>query len=137
MSKHCCICRTTELEVLHGHHVIPQACGGRDGRVVDICAKHHNMIHVMAVKIATQIRKGVQVDFSWPAGQGDAEVAKYLVGEIVRATLSAKSKVYKITLEFDQVGRDQLELLKQEFGVSSLQKAIYSSMDYAFHNRIK
>lgn len=137
MSKRCCVCGKGEQEVIHEHHVIPQACGGRDGPTVDICAEHHNMIHVMAVKMATAMRHGKMPEFIWPTNHGDGNVAKYLVGEIVKATLQSKDKKYKVVLEFDQLERDMLELLKQEHGASSLVKAIYSSLNDSFRLRIR
>lgn len=95
------------------------------------------MIHVTAVKIATAIRNGKHVDFVWPTNHGKTEVARYLVGEIVKATLQSKDKQYKVVLELDQLERDMLELLKQEHGVSSLKKAIYSSLNDSFRLRIR
>ena len=133
----CVICGKGDTEVLHEHHVIPQACGGRDGPVVKLCAEHHNMIHMSAVKLCAGIRNGKSVEFQWPKEHGNSEVARYLVGEIVKATLNAKSKLYKATVEFDQTQRDMLDLLKHELGVTSITKVIYSCLDIVFKSRFK
>ena len=118
----CVICGKGDTEVLHEHHVIPQACGGRDGPVVKLCAG---------------IRNGKSVEFQWPKEHGNSEVARYLVGEVVKATLNAKSKLYKATVEFDQTQRDMLDLLKHELGVTSITKVIYSCLDIVFKSRFK
>ena len=135
--SNCVICGKGETEVLHEHHVTPQACGGTDGPTVILCAEHHNMIHMAAVKLATAIRNGKEPEFVWPANHGKSEVARYLVGEIVKATLNSKDKKYKVTLEFDQLQRDMLDLLKHELGVTSITKAIYSCLDQVFRARFK
>lgn len=139
MTMLCSICGKGECdsEVIHIHHVVPQACGGKDGATVPLCSGHHNMIHVLAVKMATAIRNGKSVEFFWPEGHGKANVAKYLVGEIVKYTLQSKTKQYKVVIELDQLERDMLELLKQDHGVSSLKKAIYSSLNDSFRLRIR
>lgn len=131
----CVVCQKTEDSCLHEHHVIPQANGGTNGPTVMLCAEHHNMIHKVAVKILTLIRNGKEPEFTWPANHGDTNIAKYLVGEIVTSTLSTKTKKYKVILEFDQVQRDMLDLLKQELGVSSINKVLYSCLELVFKSR--
>lgn len=133
----CIVCGKGETEVLHEHHVIPQACGGVNGKVVTLCSEHHNMIHMAAVKLAAGIRHGKEPEFVWPANHGKPEVARFLVSEIVKATINAKNKSYKVTLEFDQVQRDMLDLLKYDLGVTSITKAIYSCLDQVFRARFK
>lgn len=135
--RKCLICSKGETEVIHSHHVIPQSCGGKDGPQVDLCAEHHNMIHQFALKLVTSYRKGIVPEFIWPKNHGDFNVARYLVGEIVKATLTSKDKKYKFFLEFDQVQREMLELLKQEFGVTSITKAVYQCLDEVFKARFK
>lgn len=137
MTQVCCVCGKGKVEVLHVHHVIPQAYGGRDGKVVDICAEHHNMVHSTAVKMIAAIRKGKGVDFVWPANHGKFEVAKYLVGEIVKAALNSKTKVYVYQLKVGQHERDMLQLLKEAHGVSSLEKTIYASLNDSFNQRFQ
>ena len=128
----CVICKKSKDVVIHVHHVIPQAYGGRDGPTVELCADHHNMIHAAAVKIASAIRRGKAVDFVWPKEHGDCDVARHLVGAIVKASLKTNTKQYKYTIVLTQHERDMLELLKQAYGVSSLEKAIYNSLEDAF-----
>lgn len=130
-----CIICGSEVS-LHEHHVIPQACGGRDGPTVMLCADHHNLIHYLAVRLVSALRQGKEVEFEWPEDQGDREVARYLVGEIVKATLNSKEKVYKLTLEFDPLQREMLGLLKETLGVSSLQKVVYVCLDYVFRTHL-
>lgn len=92
----CVVCGKDEVNCLHEHHVTPQACGGTNGPTVMLCAEHHNMIHMAAIKICTAIRNGKEPEFIWPANHGDSNVARYLVGEIVKATLNAKDKKNRI-----------------------------------------
>lgn len=120
---------------MHKHHVIPQASGGVDGQIVMLCAEHHNMVHMSALKLSTAIKSGKSKEFMWPFGHGNAETARMLVGEIVKASLTSTNKRYKIVLEFDQAQRDMLDLLKFELGVTSITKAIYSCIDTVFKSR--
>lgn len=36
------------------HHIIPKAYGGADGPTVSLCASHHSLLHLIAVKILSQ-----------------------------------------------------------------------------------
>lgn len=39
-------CRVCDSPLgVHGHHVVPQAKGGREGPVVDLCASCHDLLH--------------------------------------------------------------------------------------------
>lgn len=135
MAKKCLICGKGSTEVLHEHHVIPQAYGGRDMGTVTLCAEHHNMIHSAAIKCLMTIRSGSTVDFVWPNNHGAAEVAEALVYKIVEAALKSKVRTYKITLTLDQTQRDILGLLKQDLSISSLEKTVLACLDAAYRDR--
>lgn len=139
MRNHCILCFKEDGEVcLHVHHVIPQSRGGKDGPTVILCSDHHNLIHSLALKASTSIKNGKGFDFDQiHIPNVNNSLAKQLIMEVVKATVEDKNQMYKVTLEFTVLQREMLEILKQDFGASSLKKTIYSCLDEVFKARFK
>jgi hypothetical protein len=54
---HCTICEKY-FTLLHWHHTVPQAVGGKDSLQIPLCSQCHNVLHAHANSILASIRTG-------------------------------------------------------------------------------
>lgn len=120
------------LSSLHRHHVGMQSRGSTE--LVTLCANHHRLIHQLAELAVSQIQQGLNPEFQWPEGLSQPELGQKLVSELVQAMLNSP-KHYKIILNLTKDGRQRLERLKLDLGMSSLEKTVKHCLDLVYYSR--
>lgn len=125
----CAICLRT-FPNIHAHHVHPQAYGGREGKLVELCPSHHTDIHNTASAI---IANHIAGRGSPPPWGNPVEWARALhfIRPIVQYGIAARangSHIYRITLELTAEEHAAIKELKIRLGVSSQEKAVRKSL---------
>lgn len=104
--------------------------------LVTLCANHHRLVHQLAESALLQLNQGLHPEFRWPADLPKPELGQTLVAELVQA-MSDQPKNYKIVLNLTKDGRQKLERLKLDLGMSSLEKTVKHCLDLVYYSRFK
>jgi hypothetical protein len=108
------------------HHIIPRAAGGADGPTVDICDKHHTILH----KIALRLSSG-KPHFDLVTGE-DAERRKKLywlatrVFNAFQATANDPNKQAAVFISVDHKQRAMVAALMKIYPNLKSREDVYS-----------
>jgi len=123
--SNCLICNVHE-EVLHGHHTIPQAYGGKNSKIVDLCATCHNLVHAHANAILSYQRSGGKrkIKQFWTTTEKEQKALPLVHLIVEAATNHIADKTYKMISEFDSATYSKLRFIKKDLGLASLDEAL-------------
>lgn len=132
----CTIC-TKWFPLLHWHHTVPQALGGKDSLQIPLCAQCHNLLHAHALALEAKHRTGRKITRRFWSNPTMENNAGDYVKIIVDAALAAnvKGKFYVMQFEATPALHLALQLYKMDSKVSSLEKAIVLAISETLKNR--
>lgn len=86
----CCVICDIHESVMHSHHTVPQARGGKDSTQIILCSSCHNILHANAVYVVSCIRnpKRKRRDFGFWSTPEEEQRAKRWVEVLVQAFLT-------------------------------------------------
>ncbi len=123
----------------HGHHTTPQAYGGRNSQIVNLCPTCHNLIHLHGQALLAYLRSGgkTKIKNYYPTAEQEQQ-ALPLVRAIVEGALQENiaDKVYNMQLELPEDIYSCLRLLKKDLGLGSLQQALTYCITRVYSERI-
>lgn len=126
----CTICEQY-FTLLHWHHTVPQALGGKDSLQIPLCSQCHNLLHAHAEAIVAFRRTGRKIVRSyWQTSTEESNAAPYLailVGAITNAA-DVVGKTYVMQFKATAALHNALQLFKMDSGQGSLEKAILLSL---------
>lgn len=119
----CVIC-TNYFNLLHWHHTIPQALGGKDSLQIPLCSDCHNVLHAHAEGIVANIRSSRKISrVYWNNSIKENNARPYLeilVKAILDPPLSPEDKETKISIPVPYDVHRGLHLLKMDKNLGSL-----------------
>lgn len=121
----CTICEK-HFDLLHWHHTVPQALGGKNSLQIPLCAQCHNLLHANGEAIVASRRtgNGIKRRF-WKTSTEETNAAPYLE-ILVNAILKGRNvqgKMYTMHFQATPALHRALQLFKMDSGVSSLDAA--------------
>jgi hypothetical protein len=124
----CTIC-TQHFQLLHWHHTIPQALGGKNSLQIPLCAQCHNQLHAYAEAIVAQRRTGRKIRTSYWANETEELNAqpfvKLLVDSISAAVEnSVEGKLWMLSSRIPDNVHKALHLFKIDSGLRNLDQAL-------------
>ncbi len=126
-SGDCTICREN-IMLLHWHHTVPQALGGRDSLQIPLCAQCHNQLHANADAIVARYRNGRQVTRQYwrtPEEQHNAQpYLEILVTAIMNAPEQNSEKMWMVSTRLPDALHKALHLYKVDSGLPNLDQAL-------------
>lgn len=131
----CTIC--TKLEpIMHSHHTVPRSRGGENSLQIQLCPTCHNLLHANALSIVAQIRrngKGPGKTFFKPEENDRAQpYLRILVEALVRPLTEERQHTLTTTVPTSLF--EELKILQQEMGLSSMEKTLALCMQYTISN---
>ena len=129
---HCWICGTRFTDSKppgpankETHHIIPRQAGGTDGPTVDICDRHHTMLH----KIANRLSSG-KPHFDLVTGETPAQKQKVYwlatrVFDAFQAVKNDPNKKVMTILTLDKKQQHQIHLLQKVYPKAKSREALF------------
>lgn len=139
-SGHCTICENY-FTLLHWHHTVPQAVGGRDSLQIPLCSNCHNVLHAHANAILASIRNGRSIKRKYWQNSTEEENAKPYVQIIVESVLAYEEntpsgKEWMFSARIPDKLYKALRLFKEDTsGLSSLEQALLACLAEALKNK--
>ena len=132
----CTIC-TKWFPLLHWHHTVPQALGGKDSLQIPLCAQCHNLLHAHALAIVARHTTGRKTTKNFWANAVMENNAGEYVKIIVDAALSdnVAGKQYVMQFKASPALHTALQLYKMDSNVSSLEKAMVLAISETLRRR--
>lgn len=123
----CLICRAY-FNLLHWHHTVPQALGGKDSLQIPLCSQCHNVLHAHAEAIVARQRNGRKITRQyWNTPDEELNAEPYLA-ILVNAILSAPeqngNKMWMISSRIPDALHKALHLYKIDSGLPNLDQAL-------------
>jgi hypothetical protein len=122
----CTICEQ-HFSLLHWHHTVPQALGGKDSLQIPLCSQCHNLLHANAEAVVAFHRNGKKITRNFWKSTREENNAQPWLEILVSAIESAHEVVGKnYVMQFRATARlhRALQLFKMDSGVTSLDKAV-------------
>lgn len=119
----CVICGINE-SVMHSHHTIPQARGGRDSLQIILCSSCHNILHANAMYVVSCIRnpKRTRRDLGFWANAQEEQAAKRWVEVLVKAFLTdvpnSDSLEHLVSTNLSNQDWQMFKILAKDLGTS-------------------
>lgn len=134
----CTICRQY-FTLLHWHHTVPQALGGRDSLQIPLCAQCHNQIHAHAEAIVARQRTGKSIIRQYWRTPQELENAQpfleILVTAISNAPTSGDGKMWMISSRIPDALHKALHLYKVDSGLPNLDQALLLCLTETLANK--
>ena len=124
----CTICQK-HFTLLHWHHTVPQALGGKASLQIPLCAQCHNQLHAHAEAIVARNRTGRSIKRRYWAHEHEELNAKpyieILVGAIQAAVETAiDGKEWMVSSRIPDAVHKALHLFKIDSGLRNLDQAL-------------
>jgi hypothetical protein len=122
----CKICEQ-HFTLLHWHHTVPQALGGRDSVQIPLCSQCHNLLHANSEAVVAARRNGKPVTrIFWRSAREEANAQPWLeiLVDAIQNAHVVKGKHYVMQFEAPAQLHRALQLFKMDSGVTSLDRAV-------------
>ena len=124
----CTIC-TKYFTLLHWHHTVPQALGGKDSLQIPLCAQCHNQLHAHAEAIVARTRTGRSIKRRYWANENEERNAKPYIEILVNSILAAvensvAGKEWMVSSRIPDAVHKALHLYKIDSGLRNLDQAL-------------
>lgn len=116
--KPCTICLVQE-PVMHSHHTVPQARGGKDSLQIILCSSCHNALHANAVYVVSKIRNPKRPNkvFWTPTEEVRARPwLEILVQALLSPVANPESVEHLVSTKLDRETFQLFKLLASELG---------------------
>ena len=135
---HCTICRNY-FHLLHWHHTVPQALGGKDSLQIPLCSQCHNVLHANAEAVVASQRRGKPIKrtyWSNPEHEINAEpYLQILVDSILSAKPSGEEAMWMISSRIPDALHKALHLYKIDSGLKNLDSALLLCLTETLKNK--
>lgn len=138
-SGHCTICRNF-FNLLHWHHTVPQALGGKDSLQIPLCSQCHNVLHAHAEAVVAARRNGKPITRTYWSNQEQEQNAEpylqILVDSISSAPqISDQDKLWMISSRIPDALHRALHLYKIDSGLKNLDSALLLCLTETLKNK--
>jgi hypothetical protein len=130
----CSIC-LKNYSVMHSHHTIPQARGGKNSTQVILCATCHNQVHAKALAVISFLnnnRKSVGTFFTI---QEYEDRADQFVQLLVQSLQKTENRKHKVCVELSTDTFQQLKLMQKDCSISTLEQTVKHCIDRVLLNK--
>lgn len=135
----CTICLRKEA-IMHSHHTVPQARGGKDSLQIILCPTCHNSLHANGVYLIAQIRgnKIRKPKAFWKTPEDEARARPYLE-ILVRALIAPLPEGFQrdhlVSTSVKTSMFEDMKMLQLDLGLSSMEKTIDYCIKFTLHSK--
>lgn len=138
-SGDCTICRQ-HFNLLHWHHTVPQALGGKDSLQIPLCSQCHNLLHAHAEAIVASHRNGRKISrvyWSTPEEENNARPYLDILVEAIISTSDTfdESKMWMLSSRIPDALHKALHLFKIDSGLKNLDQALLICLSETLKNK--
>lgn len=122
----CTICEK-HFTLLHWHHTVPQALGGKDSMQIPLCSQCHNVLHANAEAVVAARRGGkANTRIFWKTSREESNAQPWLeiLVEAIENASNVVGKNYVMQFRATAQLHRALQLFKMDSGVTSLDQAV-------------
>lgn len=122
----CTICEQ-HFTLLHWHHTVPQALGGKDSMQIPLCSQCHNLLHANSEAVVAARRGGkANTRTFWKNTREESNAQPWLeiLVEAIENAHTVEGKVYMMRFQATAQLHRALQLFKMDSGVTSLDRAV-------------
>jgi hypothetical protein len=122
----CTICEQ-HFTLLHWHHTVPQALGGKDSMQIPLCSQCHNLLHANSEAVVAARRGGkANTRTFWKNTREESNAQPWLeiLVDAIENAASVVGKNYMMRFEAPAHLHRALQLFKMDSGVTSLDRAV-------------
>ncbi len=134
----CTICRQY-FTLLHWHHTVPQALGGKDSLQIPLCAQCHNQLHAHSEAIVARMRTGKAITRTYWRTPDEIENAQpyleILVTAISSVPVEGAHKMWMISSRIPDSLHKALHLYKVDSGLRNLDQALLLCLTETLANK--
>lgn len=134
----CTICEKW-FPLLHWHHTVPQACGGKDSLQIPLCASCHNILHAQGLdevgKLKNPGRKSSRIFWANPTMENNAGPYLKILVEAIRNDELVRGKLYTMMFKAPPALHTALQLYKLDSNAGSLEKSILLALSEFMRHR--
>lgn len=122
----CTICEN-HFTLLHWHHTVPQALGGKDSMQIPLCSQCHNLLHANSEAVVAARRGGkANTRKFWRTVREEVNAQPWLeiLVDAIENAATVTGKHYVMQFEAPAHLHRALQLFKMDSGVTSLDRAV-------------
>lgn len=122
----CTICEK-HFTLLHWHHTVPQALGGKDSMQIPLCSQCHNLLHANSEAVVAARRGGkANTRTFWRTTREESNAQPWLeiLVEAIENAHAVVGKVFMMRFQATAQLHRALQLFKMDSGVTSLDRAV-------------
>ena len=122
----CTICEQ-HFTLLHWHHTVPQALGGKDSMQIPLCSQCHNLLHANSEAVVAARRGGkANTRNFWKTSREESNAQPWLeiLVDAIENAASVVGKNYVMQFRATAQLHRALQLFKMDSGVTSLDRAV-------------
>ena len=135
----CTICRRNEA-IMHSHHTVPQARGGKDSLQIILCPTCHNSLHANGVFMVSQIRgnKIRRPKAFWRTPDEEVNARPYLeilVRALIAPLPDGFQRDHLVSTSVKTTLFEDIKMLQLDQGISSMEKTLEYCIKFTLHSK--